>query len=277
MSRSATLTLLVGIVLAWLCLCGNASALTELCPASLADFGATGAPPTAPATAFGYDLTALTPRTVDAAMVADTDRGWYGWRVSGVVMRAAQLQEGGYQGRGARSAPLEVDFPEPAIVHHAWVADASAPGETIFGWGAAGDAACEVPAYTARDRTQATPSPNAPKPAASAVSRAAPVPAPFAFACATPFVPASVARAPKPILPKDAFTPGDNPAIAIVDVALDERGVVFDAWIAQRAGEVPGFDQSALSAARLGQYRGAVSYCQSVKSIYAVRLDFQSL
>ena len=271
--------LVLGTLLAWLALCASASALTELCPASVANFAAASSGDAAgPASAFAYELTALTPRTVDATFLADTDRGWYGWRVGGVPLRAAQLRRGGYQGRGARSAPLEVRLPEPSIVRHAWVARASAPGETIFGWGAAGDTACEVPEYTARAAPAEVSEPRLSAPATtSAATAAEPVPAPFTVTCARPFVAAAAARAAKPTLPKDAFAPGDNPAATIVDVALDERGAVFDAWVAGNAGQVPGFEQSVLSAARLSEYRGAVSYCQSVKSIYTVRLDFQSL
>jgi hypothetical protein len=275
MSRS--MELLAGIVLVWLALCGKASALTELCPASVADFGAAGGSvPTAPATAFGYDLTALTPRTIGATLLADTDRGWFGWRVTSVPLTAARLPNGGYQGRGARSAPLEIDFPAPVVVAHAWISTASAPGEAIFGWGSAGDAACDVPAYAAREDPAPSRAPST-RAAASAIATAEPVPPPFALTCAQPFVAPRVLRAAKPTLPKDAFAPGDNPATALVDVALDERGAPYDAWVSQRAGQVLGFDQSALSAARLSEYAGAISYCQAVKSIYTFRLDFQSL
>jgi hypothetical protein len=253
--------------------CGKAPAITELCPATLGPLQAASTSST-----FSYDVRALTPRTVDATIVADTDAGWYAWSVGGVRLHVAQIaMRGSPSPRAAQSDPMVVEFPSPVRIHHAWIATAAAPGETIFGWGASGVVACDVPEYASRDEAPAAPAKTPPLAASVPVpARATAMAAPFSFVCAVPFAPSAVTAAVKPMLPSGAFSPGDNPAAVVIDVALDARGIPYDTWIGASSGAVPGFAQSAISAARSSEYRGAVSYCQPVKSIYLFRLDFQS-
>src|SRR5690348_2569499 len=81
----AFLVLAIAIAGAFACN-APARAFAEFCPAAVI----ARTPGSAPSTSFAYQLEARTPRSVDATMIADTDRGWFGWRVLNVPLSAIE-------------------------------------------------------------------------------------------------------------------------------------------------------------------------------------------
>jgi hypothetical protein len=275
-----------------------ALAITEFCPARLTqmrDTAATAATPANPkdvetasaGAGYNYTLDAQTPRTiVAAAMIADTDDGWYAWRVENVPLEKTTAELKGPYMRGevtfARSAPLDVTFPESVVVHHAWVTHASTSAETLIGWDAVGDFACEVP-----DFPDGGPGPRViTRRQAAAVIVAAPkitpppgiavpVPQPFPIDCEVPFRRALVVRPVQPEFPFSMRDGGGGFYSSVVEVAVGDDGRLIDAWTYASSGE-RAIDQSALRAAKASSYQAATSYCQNVRGEYLFRADFHS-
>jgi TonB family protein len=270
-----TLVAVAGCAIAlWLAAAGRAQALTEFCPATLVATSPYGASST-----LTYALRAATPRTiVKASLIADTDRGWFRWDVSGVPLIAAtdETQRHHQEEHVARSDELDVTFPASVFVRHAWVVRAKTAGEKNLGWDAQGDVACEVPAFDDRGGA-APPGPSTPSVRQSAMppARAYAVEQPFRIDCAQPFVAARVTHSVEPSYPGAApKNVGENEVT--VEVAVDERNELVDAWIYEASGYAA-LDNSALAGARASSYAAPVSYCQTVGGFYFFRAVFRSL
>ena len=267
----------------------QARAATELCPAEVTKLRPIGASLGMPAAAYAYDFTALTPRSVDATIVADTNDGWYSWSVTGVSVPLAHhvVSYGkalSFAYDMAESAPLAVAFPSPVMVRHAWVTTAKTSGESALGWDAKGQVSCDVPAFrTASDAIEPTPPPNVPPSAAAtpsplpspltAPARAAHAPAPFdSTLCAQPFGLARPVQAAMLEEPNASFS-RSTPGSAEIAVAIDKDGNLLDAWVLGSSGNFS-FDRAALRAAKASTYSGAMSYCMAVKSLNIFRAQF---
>jgi hypothetical protein len=253
-------------------LCGTrAEAMVEQCPARASGLLPTAKAPTA--TILSYSLGALSQRTVDATIIADTNLGWFSWSVSGVPLgRVKRTDTAGtwpvpYE---AWSSPsLSVAIPGDALITHAWVtAGKVSGGEATFNWDAKGPVTCDVPGFDAPP----SPAPSLPAPAAVAAvpadaAIAKPTTAPFDVAsCEKPFV----AAAPKSGPPLNAALLGSaNQGLAaeaaVIDVALDASGKVLDAWI--EGSTHSAFDRLAMAGALNSTYTPAVSYCRPVEGI----------
>jgi TonB family protein len=255
--------------------------MTEFCPARVTVFAPGAGDPGLPAASkYTYELTALSLRSVDATIIADTDKGWFGWRVAGVPVGAVSYTRtpaGGTARTDTRfeSVDLTVVFPEAVVVQHAWVTSASTTGELILGWNRLGTVSC--PYVEAR--------PSIAQPAGMAVHRISPatpdvavadaVPAEAPFepqTCAVPFSKAGVKMAVQPNFP-DSAKQLAAPAKVLVVVAIGIDGKVVDAWIGDSSGR-PAIDDAALRAAQRSTYTPAVAYCRPIKGTYAFAATF---
>jgi hypothetical protein len=247
-----------------------ADAMVEQCPAHASQLHASGK--TADATVFTYDVDALSQRTVDATIIADTDRGWFAWSVTGLslvsVNRMDQAGTWPVPYKAWSSRDLTVAIPGDVVVKHAWVTNASATGETTFNWDARGSIACNVPGF------DAPPSP-APAAATPPSIAGAPPETPVAKATAAPF---DIPTCDKPFVAAAPLTgPPLNPAAlgglntglaaeaAVIDVAVDGQGNVLDAWV--KGSTHSAFDKLAMAGALQSKYTPAVSYCRPAEAI----------
>jgi hypothetical protein len=265
-----TVWLAAAASIAFLSAGASADAMVEQCPARASQPQATAK--TADATIFTYTVGALSQRTVDATIIADTDRGWFSWSVTGVpLVSVNRMDHAGswpvpYQAWSSRD--LSVAIPGDVVVKHAWVTNARATGETTFNWDARGAIACDVPGFDAPP----SPAPIASPPAlvASVPSEATiakPTAAPFDIpTCDKPFVAAAPLTGP-PLNP--AALGGLNNGLAaeatVIDVAVDGAGNVLDAWV--KGSTHSAFDKLAMAGALNSKYTGAVSYCRPAEGI----------
>jgi hypothetical protein len=272
-----------------LCVCARSEAATEFCPAKVGDLSPIAAPMGTPARSYVYDLTALGARSVDASIVADTDRGWWSWNVAAVPLQKTSRVTATFFGRNfsriyAASQPLAVAFPSSVIVRHAWIVSATDSADASRAVPAGQRFACDVPAFEsasitdprvdAAGRPRPSPTP-LPSPAAIPVL-ASPSKPPFEAAeCAKPFRVARAVAPMQPEYPESARDLGLGPTVAVAYVAVDERGTLTDTWIAASSGN-QAEDLETLRAARLSSYAGGVSYCRPVKDLYLFRADFRA-
>lgn len=256
-----------------------ALAMTELCPADAVDISPVATPMGTAAREYSYALAAQTPRSVDVALIADTNRGWFAWNAPSVALEKSAVPAVGpleaASGHIAESSPLAVAFPMPLVVNHAWVVHVRSNGTNHA------DLDCNVPAFPTASIISVT-SPNGrplpvPSPLPSpqtAPAVAKPASAPFAaMSCSNPFEPARVMEAARPELPPSARDRGLGTVDSYIEVVLDANGALLDSWTYRSAGWGP-IDAAALRAARNSTYSGAVSYCQPVKSAYLFRAQF---
>jgi hypothetical protein len=275
----------------------KADAITEFCPATVEAIQSSAGAST-PSGEYSYALQAKTARTInDAAIVADTDHGWYRWSVANVPLQMTSLAAShqgpagmvNYTYKFARSAQQLVAFPEALLVRHAWITSARSDDETVFGWGKRGEFACEVPTFPNRgidaaefarpQSRKATPSPapaGAALPAlADGAVRAVPTSMPFdSIDCDTPFREVRVTDAVTPEYPPILRGNVSEQASVLVDIAADEQGHLIDASVFAASG-YPAFDSAGLRSARLSSYSGAISYCQKVRGEYIFTATFQ--
>jgi hypothetical protein len=275
----------------------RSNAMAEFCPGRVAAVESS-AGAGAPSTEFSYVVDAKTARTLDdAAIVADTDHGWYRWSIANVPLQMTS-QAASHQGpagmvnytyRFAQSPRQLVAFPEALLVRHAWITSARSDDETVIGWGKRGEFACEVPTFPNRgidaaelarpQSRKATPSPapagSALPPLADGAVRAMPTSMPFdSMDCDTPFREVRVTDAVIPEYPPLLRGNVSEPASVLVDIAADEQGHLIDASVFAASG-YPAFDSAGLRSARLSSYSGAISYCQKVRGEYIFTATFQ--
>ncbi len=255
----------------------SARAVSEACPATLY------APHTvqsgsAASAKYDYSLSAFSERSIDAVMVADTNKGWFAWSVSDVpLMRSVYLiKERGFQYRyrRAESGDLSVLFPADVVITHAWVARAKTTGETILGWDARGMVDCEVPDLTNQgaipiseivSETKPVPS-KVPQPEPIAYSIAPPFPA---TNCKTPFALATVPGVVQPKFPDSLVGIVVQPAVVVVVVAIDASGNLVDSWILAGSG-YPAMDAEATNAVKLSRYEPSTAYCHHIPGTYTI-------
>src|ERR1700729_510331 len=271
------------IVMASAASAAPARAVTEFCPAWL-----TG--PYLKSTDTGslvrrYRLQALSPRSVAAVIVADTDRGWVSWTQPSVPLTRMTYTSSGPDYKmtyvKAESPIISVTFPEPVNVTRVWVTVAKTQGDAVFGWDARGATPCDPPDFfdpgrLSKQVTKRMPGPSDPTPAPILPAAVAtPTTAPFPDApCAHPFVAATVTNPVQPVFPRIVVDEGfGGSATTEVYIAIDRTGKLRDAWIFASSG-YPQLDQAALDAAKKSSYKGATSYCRPVTGLYLFRAEF---
>jgi hypothetical protein len=254
-----------------------ASAMVELCPATL-NFGHVGT--AMPASLYGFDLTALGPRSIVSARLAlDTNLGWYVVDVPAVALSQKNRRYHGPSSNYTRhdwvSPVMYARFPRPAAIAHAWVYRIAVKDDAMFGWSEQGSVLCPPPAsarqaeaYAAGpEQTGLDPQDQdaltAPPPKAAAVMDAV-LSSPLASsACPVPFRDAGVTNQARPDM---AAMDPDRPIVSTIAVALAPDGSLQDASLWGPSG-ISAFDASALDAARRSHYSGAIAYCQPVPSM----------
>lgn len=271
-----------------------ASAMAEFCPATLhyERVGAQSAKDE-PGDLYGFNLSALGPRTITAATLAfDTSGGWYTLSVPPVALGEKDRH---YSGAGVRfvrrdyvSAKLYVRFPQAVNIDRAWVFTANAQNDGPFGWQAQGNVACDPPG--APSPAQATRFPKRPAPfytlaqadtdgltevpVSSSVILAAARSKPLENStCADAFREATVKTQAVPQYPDVMRGQVSMPATVSVEVAIKSDGSLADAWVWGPSG-FAAFDDAALRAAKLSTYQGARSYCRAVPGAYFFRVNF---
>jgi len=258
----------------------RALAISEACPAQIKLLTPVGLVSQA-STSYVYELNAVSPRSIDATMIADTSGGWYTWDVSRTPLEAitgylyySNTQYLKYS--DAASAPLGVVFPSPVLVHHAWVVRAKSSGETVIGWDAQGVHTCGLPAFSPDSTTEAQgyegpplamPSP-LPSPVAYAKATATTPPFP-ATDCKTRFAAVNINKPKSPIYPDGLY----SPVVALVDITIDAQGKVIDATTRATSGSKSA-DMAATQAAAASSYVNGLAYCQPVGGHYLFRADF---
>ena len=133
MKRSAIATVLFAATLG-MC-AAHARAATEFCPAELA--GPYKKQDAKDTVLHYYHLRALSPRTIQGTILADTDHGWFTWTQQPVALTRTTLtvRTPTYTMRyiAAVSPELSVAFPVAVDVNRAWLATAASRGDTLFG------------------------------------------------------------------------------------------------------------------------------------------------
>jgi hypothetical protein len=249
-----------------------ATGKVEFCPATASVAFPIGATFGTAARTFGYDLTAQTPRSVTATIIADTSAGWFSWTTGNVALSSTK-REAHLRAMPrvfqlmpyviAASPTLSVTFPEALTLRHLWVSAANAT-------------ACEVPAFEGRsDTVPSDPADVARSPSALyPVALATPAQPPFASTgCDQPFSADTVIKAEAPDYPVGVREMDVGPVGVAVEVALDRDGNIVGTWIYAGSGFAE-LDRASLQAAPKSTYRGSISYCRPVYSTYVFLTNF---
>lgn len=268
----------------------RAPAATEFCPATLVIQAVNHAEDdTSPAALYGFELTALGPRRVDAKIAFDTGDGWYTLSLSGVDLHEKDRH---YTGDSSRwiypdwvSGRRYVVFPHPVKFVKAWIIQAQAFGDGDFGWEKRGQVQCTAPPgdpnkhnRTGRKAVILDPKDsdalNASPPAGSPITVAVSSPALEMTACKEVFRDASAASvAPfnfSNMQQKELWSAEGIYGQAAIKVAIAADGKLLDAWVYEPSGSKD-FDNALLSAARQSTYRNGRAYCQDVPGTYLFR------
>lgn len=269
-------------------LAGTARAQTamEFCPARL---GAGPIAVDATGKRFGYELSALGPRSVTGILLVDTEKGFFSVPFSNVdlslVTHSVVAKHYVYKQVSADSAPLYVDFPSVVTIRRAWVQSVVARDAVASGWNTKGVVSC-APSGSAGTRSSTKQPPQddpgvqeldaqikaeSAKPARVALAS----PANFIHdTCARPFQLAHVIEMAQPqygnAMRNSAF---GGAAIVLAAVAIRSDGKVADAWTILRSGSFL-LDRAVLRAAKQSTYAPARAYCRNVPGTYLFEVTF---
>ena len=284
----------------------NAQALAEFCPARLAlkAVASTASTTRGPASLFGFELSAMGPRSVGATLAFDTSGGWFTATVPPVALTESDMHYTEMFGKLTLpewdSPVMYARFPSRVTIAHAWVYSAAATGDGDFGWEKQGLFACPPPA-PGMERLKTT------KTIAVGTSRmtggtrlfeepqldikdveplgAVPSPASTQFkvvrsrqlqaaACSRPFADATARRMVVPEYPAAQRTSLVS-GLTGIEVAVNGDGSLIDSWVWASSG-VQQFDAAALGAVRESTFVGAVAYCNPVPALYNYYILFDS-
>jgi TonB family protein len=254
----------------------QAQAMLEFCPATLhvQAVGADRNDDAAPAEVYGFDLSALVPRSVSATLAFDTSAGWYTADVPTVSLAEKDRH---YTLRGVRfvhrdfvSPVMYLRFPQAVKLNHSWVyrsGDATCPPPAAVGKGqnAHGKSALKMDPAD-EDRLS-----NAPPADAPILSVKSSTPLEIA-ACDEPFRFATATNPVAPRFPDMARMMGAY-GTSVVNVAIDAEGSVADAWIFASSGNNY-LDKAAMDAAKATTYEAGRSYCRPVPGSYRFIINF---
>jgi hypothetical protein len=249
----------------------RAQAATELCGAHLRPMVAVpSTDPQAPQV-YSYVLQALSQRSTEGGIVADTDHGWFEWAFANtpLVAHADRMNISGVvaDGKDYESAPLYVAFPAGTIVRHAWVERAQTRGEGMFDYDTRGMQHCFVPELAAADVHAPIASPSPAPDLAARATVATPTVARFDPQCSEPFTTAWVSRIPRVNRPDDYS--GPNYAATISIVAISSESKVLDVWTVGSSGNQR-YDIAVRNALLSAKYRAPLSYCMTVDTLLYV-------
>jgi hypothetical protein len=231
-----------------------------------------------------FYLSAESERTVSGNISVQGANGWYTFPFTnvGISRDVAHYKDEFVQFDRTlyHSKPLYVRLPPGETIERWWVSDATASGETTFGWDAQGHVICSdvpdvpgappskglAPRVNASDDLSQLPG------SADVVIAPQHMDAPAGFtSCATPFVDAEVTHARSPDWPEGIRI--SRSASSIVEVAVAADGKIADAWIYQPSG-LPELDFAALKSAKLSSYKGGISLCGPASGAYLFHATF---
>jgi hypothetical protein len=269
----AALTLVFAFVGYALATHGAARAEAEFCGAQVRILTPVSTP-ASPTAVYAFALRALTERSVQGEIVADTDRGWFTWTFpkTKLALLPDHLNVRGIEidGKDYRSDPLYVSFPSGTVVKNAWVEHVQTFGETVLGWDALGQTTCEVPDFGDVDPRGPLIAPASP-PAATAIVAAQPTDPRLTVTCDKPFAPTGVSNVPRLEIPQDFSGPTNG--ASIVELLIKPDGSVLDAWLLGSSGNTR-WDNEARIAAHNATYTAATSYCMPVNTTYYFKASF---
>lgn len=259
----------------------RALALYEFCPTDIRS--APVAPKTdGSATIYGFQLTALGPRSATATIAFDTDAGWFTAQVPTTTLVQKDRHYVGkfseFTLRDWVSPTMYLQFAQPVNIRQRWVLHAAATGDQ-FGWAAQGDVTCEpysggageyLPAspsfeFTTKDLDPISQTP----PSGATVIKAQTSAALKKPDCANPFQNAGIAA----MAQVHNLTPSRTPEVTAVIVAVKDDSTVADAWIWGPSGDNAS-DQAALTAAKNSSYRAGRMYCQAAPGFYFMTIRY---
>ncbi len=252
----------------------QARAEAEFCGAQVRQLTPVTMPSGSTAAVYGFALRALSDRSVQGWIVADTDHGWFSWAFPKTKLNFVpdHLNVRGIQvnGKDFESDTLYVAFPAGTRVKHAWVEHVQTFGETVFGWDKLGQTTCEVPDLADVDPRGPLTLPRTP-PVPSAIITAIATDPRFSATCATPFTKTGVADVPSLEVPQD-FS-GPMKATTVVEVLVKGDGSVLDAWLLGSSGNTRG-DNEARIAAHDAKYTPSTAYCAPAETTYYFTASF---
>lgn len=254
----------------------RAQAMLEFCPATLhvEAVVAHASHDTGPAAVYGFNLSALAPRSVSATLAFDTSAGWFTADVPAVTLAEKDRH---YTLRGGRfvhpdyvSPVMYLRFPRAVTLNHSWVfrsGDATCPPPAAAGNGqnAHGNSGLQMDAAD-EDRLSSAPAADAkvlPVKATGPLETAA---------CTEPFRYATATAPVVPQYPEMARSMGAY-GTSVVNVAINADGSVGDAWLFASAGNTY-LDKAAIDAAKATGYEAGRSYCRPVPGSYRFVITF---
>jgi len=259
------------------------AAEVEFCPARLDDFHAYGAPHDG---LRSFYVSAESARSVSANVIVQGERNWYTFQ----FMDAALVPDlAHYRTSTVRfdrmlyhTKPLYVQLPPGERVLRWWIYDATATGDSVFGWGNKGDVTCFPPPGggakilpLADPPKRDNPSDDLaqlPGPSDTVLSGSQIAQPADTTECAKPFVPATVIHAFQPSWPMSV--PRLSMAVVSeIEVAVNANGSLAGAWVYQPTG-FPELDSEALKAAEFSKYHGGIALCKPAPGTYLFRADF---
>jgi TonB family protein len=274
-----------------------AQATTEYCPARAyvqpvgVDIPANQGTPSA--SMYSVVLSAPSSRSVSGTLSIHADDAWYSVAFSNVELSAYSEQWQDAYVTFTRPAFLSnvlyVQFPAPVVVRSAFVSQARAQDELVYGWDAKGQVTCAGEkdlSVISTDRNgqysdrsnradlkwlNPVPADNA-SPGPGIRLTPALTSAPGSTDCATPFADAVVSHAVSPAFP---YVARGLSSETFVEVAIAADGKLDEAWVWAPSGN-KWLDQAALEAANQSKYLPARAFCENVPGTYIFRAVFRS-
>ncbi|HET6895690.1 MAG TPA: hypothetical protein VFH72_09955, partial [Candidatus Baltobacteraceae bacterium] len=242
---------------------------------------------------FGFELTALGPRTLPATRLAfDTSGGWYTLDVPALTLAAKERHYSApwvkFIRRDYVSPVLYVHFPQAVTIAHAWVYQATAQDDGAFGWQAKGSILCDPMPSASPEQRRRLPahfqSPYAldsndadhladPPSSTSIILDAANSKPLETTKCAEPFRNATIKDQAQPSFPDFLRDEVVNETMTAAQVAIEPSGTLEDAWVWGTSG-YRALDDETLKVARISTYEGARAYCRAVPGEYFFRVTF---
>lgn len=264
----------------------RAQAMIEFCPATLhvqPVREATTPANRSAAALYGFNLSAMGPRSVNVTLAFDTSAGWFEVDVPQVVLAEKDRHYTSISAMFVRrdfvSPIMYVRFPTTVALKRSWVRTATAQDDGPFGWEKQGQVTCDPPIGARASQNGAGEETTTLDPkdgdklgelpsAGSQIMTAKETVALEPTECAIPFAAAS---ATKPVDPSYPYASPRGVFETAIEVAIDANGAVVDAWVWGPSGD-KNADDVALNAAEESKYKAGRAYCKDVPGLYLFRV-----
>lgn len=263
---------------------GRALAVVEYCgaSASLTPVGVAGAD--TPTATYAITLWANSSRTVSGHIAVQGESGWYDIAFNGVNLTPRTHRYRGpsvlFSRTDFESPRFFATFPTPIAMRAAFVDAATVTNEHVLGWDSQEHACAgydidleHSPQQAPKDVSVLDPDPSpTPPPPGTPVLHASIASAPGSTNCALPFAGAKATRAMPPDFPIGYHI--DQAYVSLIEVAVNEKGRLDDAWVYAPSG-IKALDDAAMRSARLSTYDAPRAFCQNVPGVYLFRAVFR--